>query len=62
MNRNRLILFNGLLLLLGGFACRAQEKSKTYISAAQSIFSVKEETPDMIAAWTAAGSVFRCRK
>ncbi|APA01666.1 MULTISPECIES: cation diffusion facilitator family transporter [Bacillus] len=25
-------------------------------SAAQSIFSVKEETPDMIAAWTAAGS------
>lgn len=30
MNRNRLILFNGLLFVLAGFTCQAQEKSKTY--------------------------------
>ncbi|MEC7262741.1 MAG: hypothetical protein VXW38_03310 [Bacteroidota bacterium] len=30
MNRNRLILFSGLLAVLAGFTCQAQEKSKTY--------------------------------
>ncbi|WP_159076330.1 hypothetical protein [Flagellimonas amoyensis] len=40
MNRNRLILFNGLLLLLAGFACRAQEKSKTY----KETYSVNKDT------------------
>ncbi|SFB77462.1 hypothetical protein SAMN04487891_102274 [Flagellimonas taeanensis] len=40
MNRNRLILFNGLLLLLGGVACRAQEKSKTY----KETYSVNKDT------------------
>ena len=30
MNRNRLILFSGLLAVLAGFTCHAQEKSKTY--------------------------------
>jgi len=30
MNRKRLILFSGLLAVLAGFTCQAQEKSKTY--------------------------------
>lgn len=30
MNRNRLILCSGLLFVLAGFTCHAQEKSKTY--------------------------------
>lgn len=40
MNRNRLILCNGLLLLLAGFVCRAQEKSKTY----KETYSVNKDT------------------
>lgn len=40
MNRNRLILFNGLLLLLAGFTCRAQERSKTY----KETFNVNKDT------------------
>lgn len=40
MNRNRLILFNGLLLVLAGFVCHAQEKSKTY----KETYSVNKDT------------------
>ncbi|WP_228235453.1 hypothetical protein [Allomuricauda sp. M10] len=40
MNRNRQILFSGLLAVLAGFTCHAQEKSKTY----KETYNVDKET------------------
>jgi len=40
MNRNRQVLFNGLLFVLAGFVCQAQEKSQNY----KETFHVNKDT------------------